>query len=325
MDVNETSNNAEIAARREARRRKILENSKSRLTRITGREHTDENDTKTSGMYSIGFRSDDILFEFDQFLGTESDSQPNEQAKTIYPDPEIERDVYVPHSTTPFPPELLRDVDGLGSIDDQRQFFELFNSLNQQQQQNQQSTGNAGINANTFAAFAQFGNSFDGNAAPNMFFANLNNSESPKVPDTPLQKFLNTKIHIALLAILTYLFILSTPFHWNVFLVFLGWEVAEIFILRQHESSSNGIVNVLFVLAGVSPTKMNVFLKWIQLLNKVLRDVALFMFVFIFMHICRAYWYGIDLVQLTESRDPNYNAMNIPATLDDDVFEHFDL
>lgn len=54
MDVNETSNNVDIAARREARRRKILENSKSRLTRITGREHGDENDRKASGMYSIG-------------------------------------------------------------------------------------------------------------------------------------------------------------------------------------------------------------------------------------------------------------------------------
>lgn len=52
MDVNETSNNDDIAARREARRRKILENSKSRLTRITGREHTDENDKKPNGMYS---------------------------------------------------------------------------------------------------------------------------------------------------------------------------------------------------------------------------------------------------------------------------------
>lgn len=57
MDVNETSNNDEIAARREARRKKILENSKNRLKRITGRDHTDENDKKTSGMctvYSIG-------------------------------------------------------------------------------------------------------------------------------------------------------------------------------------------------------------------------------------------------------------------------------
>lgn len=46
MDTNETSKADEVAAKREARRRKILENSKSRLSRITGREDTDadEND-----------------------------------------------------------------------------------------------------------------------------------------------------------------------------------------------------------------------------------------------------------------------------------------
>lgn len=54
MDANQTSNSDDIAARRDARRRKILENSKNRLTRITGRDHTDENDKKTSSMYSIG-------------------------------------------------------------------------------------------------------------------------------------------------------------------------------------------------------------------------------------------------------------------------------
>lgn len=53
MDSNQTSNNNDIAARRDARRRKILENSKIRLTRITGREHSDENDKKTNGMYVI--------------------------------------------------------------------------------------------------------------------------------------------------------------------------------------------------------------------------------------------------------------------------------
>lgn len=43
MDVN----TEDITARREARRRKILENSKSRLSRITGREDTNDDDIKT--------------------------------------------------------------------------------------------------------------------------------------------------------------------------------------------------------------------------------------------------------------------------------------
>lgn len=47
MESNEATNNDDIAAKREARRRRILENSKSRLTRITGRVHTDEDDDGT--------------------------------------------------------------------------------------------------------------------------------------------------------------------------------------------------------------------------------------------------------------------------------------
>lgn len=43
MDTNEETKNDDIAMKREARRRKILENSKSRLSRITGREPQDEN------------------------------------------------------------------------------------------------------------------------------------------------------------------------------------------------------------------------------------------------------------------------------------------
>lgn len=40
MDVNSD----DVVNRREARRRKILENSKSRISRITGREYKDEDD-----------------------------------------------------------------------------------------------------------------------------------------------------------------------------------------------------------------------------------------------------------------------------------------
>lgn len=51
MDKNEIPKNDDIAARREARRRKILENSKNRLSRITGREHGDENNQISGNIY----------------------------------------------------------------------------------------------------------------------------------------------------------------------------------------------------------------------------------------------------------------------------------
>lgn len=233
--------------------------------------------------------------------------------RMIYPDPEIERDVYVPQAQPAFPPELFGDVDGMGGFDDQKQFFELLNTLQHQ------TAGQTGANANSFAAFAQFG-SADGS---NPFFANINANDSPKVPETRLQMFLNTKIHIGLLAIFTYLFILYTPFHWNVFLVFLLWEIAEIFILGQHETNPNGFINLLLMLAGIA--KLNIALKWIQLLNKVLRDVALFMFFFVVCHVCRVYWTGLSLVPLVESNDQSHKILDTIDGSADDAFKHFDL
>lgn len=251
------------------------------------------------------------------FLSIFNVDNGHQDEQVIYPDPEIERDVYVPR-TSSFPPEIFADMDGTNSLDDQKQFFELINTLQQQQTNNDTS--------NSFAAFAQFGN-FDGSGGSNPFFANINTNESPKVPETRLQKFLNTKIHIGLLAVFTYLLIALSPFRWNAFLLFLLWEIAEIFMLRQHESNSNGIVNVLFMLAGVSPTKINIFLKWIQLLNKVLRDVALFMFFFVLSHVCRSYWTGLSLIPLVESNDQSQNIASIIPNGDnaDDVFEDFEL
>lgn len=240
--------------------------------------------------------------------------------QVIYPDPEMERDVYVPR-TLSFPPDI--DLNGLDSIDDQKQFFELLNTLKQHNMEQQTNTATT----NSFAAFAQFGNlDGSGGGGPNPFFANLNTNESPKVPETRLQKCLNTKIHIGLLSVFTYLLISFTPFRWNVFLIFLLWEIAEIFILRQHESNSNGIINVLFMLAGISPTKINIVLKWIQLMNKVLRDVALFIFFFVLSHVCRSYWTGCSLILLVENNDQSQNIPIIPNGEDvDDVFEQFEL
>lgn len=257
------------------------------------------------------------------FLTKEMDSENQPKDEVIYPDPEIERDVYIPQMASMPPVELFGDLTGMSGFDDQQQFIQILNNLQQQQ-----STGQGNVNANSFAAFAQFGN-FDGTAGSNPLFASMNTNESPKVPETRLQKFLNTKIHIGLLAIVTYLLISLTPLHWNIFLILLVWEITEIFILKQHETNSNGIINVLFMLAGISPTKVNIVLKWIQLLNKVLRDVALFMFFFVLSHLCRTYWNGLSLVPLIENNDQqSHKNVFVPSADDDivdDVFEHFDL
>lgn len=291
MENNEEIKNDDIAAKREARRQKILENSKSRLSRITGREHTDEDDVGSNEK--------------------NPGNQPTEQI--IYPDPEIERDVYIPQMAT-IPSEFFGDFNGINPLDDQQPFIQMLNNLRQQQ-----STGQGSANANSFAAFAQFG-SFDGSAGSNPF-ANINANESPKVPETRLQKFLNTKIHIALLAVITFF-----SFHWNIFLILLVWEITEIFILKQHETNSNGFINALFMIAGMSPNKFNIVLKWIQLLNKVLCDVALFMFFFVLSHLCRVYWNGLSLHPIIESNAQSHTNLHTSnARMEDDVFEDFDL
>lgn len=247
-------------------------------------------------------------------LDAEAEPKIELNKHVIYPDPEIERDVYVPR-TSIFPTELIGEIDEISAIDDRKQFFELLTNLQQQ---------NDGRSGPDFAAFAQFGNFDGGNSgSSNPFFANINAKESPKVPETRLQKYLSTKINIAVLAVLTYLLIVLAPFHWNVFLIFLGWEIAEIFIIRQHESNPNGMINMVFMLAGISSNKINIVLKWVQLLNKVLRDVALFMFFFVLCHVFYVYWSGDDLVTAIGTDEPNHKIFEDDST--DDVFAQFNL
>lgn len=51
----EPNKEEDIAAKREARRRRILENAKDRLTRITGRELNAEETQKINGTITYGF------------------------------------------------------------------------------------------------------------------------------------------------------------------------------------------------------------------------------------------------------------------------------
>lgn len=217
----------------------------------------------------------------------------------------------------PPPPTL----PGMNAFDDPQSLIDLMNSIRQEQENGQS-------NPNSFAAFAQFGNLNGGPGGANPLFANLNTDDTPKVPETRLQKFLKTKLHIGILSILTYLLITLTSLHCNVFLIFLIWEITEIFLLRQHENNPNGIVNILFMLAGTSPAKINILLKWIQLLNKVLRDVAIFIFFFVLIHICYMSWNGLSLTPAAKESilvNKIPEIINVYENNDEDVFEQFDL
>lgn len=262
----------------------------------------------------------------------QNDNQPTE----IYPDPEMERDVYVSHAPQ-LPAELFGAPGGgpMGTpFDEQQHFLNMLNSLN-----TQQSMGNGELPPGFGAAFGNgqlppnfadiFGGGggaqgefpgfagFPGLDGTNPLFANMSKENQTQVPDTPLKKFLKTKLHIALFGLLSYVIITLGDFKCSVFLIFLLWEIAEIFLLRQHETNQNPIINIVFMFLGISPTKINVLLKWVQLLNKVLRDVAIFLFVFVCSHVSYLLWHGMSFVPADDDRTIHTQTTMAADSVDD--------
>lgn len=169
---------------------------------------------------------------------------------------------------------------------DEQQLMEMLNSLQ---------SGEGGMPNGLFGAggpndFASFSSGFaaSGDMQNNPMFASFFGAQpqaQPKPPDSLPTKILKSKVHIAILAIFTYILIHAAPFSSNVFLLLLLWEVVEMFILKEYETSRSDLVSAACIMAGMSPTKVNIFLKWIQLINKVLRDIAIYLFFFILCHV----------------------------------------
>lgn len=277
-----------------------------------------------------------LIFSADSW-NTDAD-QANTHERIIYPDPEVERDVYV--EPTRFAMAAGQQTARGGQMGlEEEEFVQMLNSL-----RNAGPAGSSpGFGGNTagFAAFANFGNLNAGSGAggdlPNDpllagLFGGQGAQGAAAPPETGLWKFLNSKIHIALLSIFTYVLINTAPFSCNMFLLFLLWEIVEIFMLREHQSNANGLVNVVFMMAGVSPTKINVFIKWIQLVNKVLRDIAIFLFFFVLSHITYLTVVGRALVVVdgTEAkmtstiRQQPFDSMT-DSMLDDEFDDPFDV
>lgn len=223
---------SQVAARREARRKRILENSNNRLTKITGREHNEP-------------PAEDLKVQ---------------APDVIYPDPEDERDVYQQPEPSPFgpvgfPPGMTGAANG--------DIFSLLNTLSQAQP-------NGGM---------PFGSAADSPAAAA--------SRPPPVPETRLVKFLRTKIHIALLAVVVYLLFASGQQSWiggSVFVLLLGWETIEMLLLKTYEPQAS-FLDVVFLLGGISKRYSQFIIKMTQTINKVLKDVAFFVFFFVASHL----------------------------------------
>lgn len=193
---------------------------------------------------------------------TTTETSAVETEKIIYPDPGIERDVYecpAPAMSPYGEPNLFQNAE----------FMELLTRM--------QKTS-SGVPSGNILEHMKNDSFIFGEQQPYQM-------RPPVMPDTKMTKLLKSKLHIGLLAILTYSFI-NSGYSCNVFLIFLVWEMVEMFVLKQYENKSGGVMNILFLLSGVSPAKLNVFFKWIEIGKRVLRDVAIFLFFFVISHIC---------------------------------------
>lgn len=221
----------------------------------------------------------------------------------------------------------------MGIEDDE--LMQLLNSLRNPGSGASNFDGNAAAGFAAFTNLNSFGTANGDDISNDPLLAGLfgaQNAQNPTPPVTGLRKFLNSKLHIAILSILTYMLVNMAPFACNVFLIFLLWEIVEIFILRQHHTHPNGFVNVVIMMAGVSPSKINVFIKWIQLVNKVLRDIAIFLFFFVLSHIIYLSAIGRKLVAdetiagATDTTAKNYPFDGVAESMLDDEFDDpFDL
>lgn len=183
----------------------------------------------------------------------------------IYPDPEMERDVYeAPSSLADLNPET-QDI------------FELMRAMQ---------GGNQ-----PFAQSAQ--------PAP------------PPVPETPLSKLIRSKRVVALLAFVVYmLFVLNLQFLVGgaVFSSLVVWEIVQFFLstfVIKQPTQQGGLVNLLFVFGGVSPAKTQLILRIVGLFNKILRDIAIFMFTFVAIHL--AWSFLVNGESLTEILDKDFS------------------
>jgi hypothetical protein len=115
--------------------------------------------------------------------------------------------------------------------------------------------------------------------------------KAPPIPETPFSKFIRSQTPIVLLALFVYA-LFAANLEWlvggAVFSSLVVWEVFEFFVTTfviKQPQQQGGIINVLFAFGGVSQEKAQIILKLLGLTNKVLRDIAIFMFTFVLLHL----------------------------------------
>lgn len=191
------------------------------------------------------------------------------ESNGIYPDPELERDIYEGARVNPL---LLGNVNS----DQQQDVFELLKTF-------QQSNGQAPTPAT-----------------------------KPPV-ETAFSRFITSKIPIVIIAFAVYLlftFNFEGFLAGSVFSLFIIWEIFE-FIMTAFVMNTNTQQNqwiLIFAMSvGLSQRSVQILLKCLGLANKILRDVAIFLFTFVLIHL--TYNYYLMGESLNKILDKDFNNM----------------
>uniref|UniRef100_A0A182MB14 Calcium signal-modulating cyclophilin ligand n=1 Tax=Anopheles culicifacies TaxID=139723 RepID=A0A182MB14_9DIPT len=282
-----------LAARREARRKKILENSNNRLSKIVGQEIapsspksadsvTDESISTISGgnLSSNTFPADD-----------ETTSEPS---YGIYPDPMDERLEYISPQVEAllansginddsFLNAMTGGTAGFGGTNPNGDIFQLLNTLNQAQ--------------------ANGGGLFGGglaNATSSPRSSATNQPTSAAHNNSWYARALRSKVHLIVASIVAYLLFATGNESYiggNVFLLLLAWELIELLTIGTSEpANAQKLLGVVFMLGGIPMKTSQTIMKLMNTVNNVLKDVAFFMFFFVLTHLLwSTLWLGIEL------------------------------
>lgn len=133
----------------------------------------------------------------------------------------------------------------------------------------------------------------------------------PLKPSTTT-RILRSKIHFSLLAVLTYILIANDyMLTSNVFIMFLMWEMAEVFVIKRYETTKTSFLGILLLLGGIPSIHSTIIIKWLETANKILGDVAIFVFFFVVSHL---FWQRLIIGQtfdviLDNGLEDNYSTI----------------
>uniref|UniRef100_A0A182RCC0 Calcium signal-modulating cyclophilin ligand n=1 Tax=Anopheles funestus TaxID=62324 RepID=A0A182RCC0_ANOFN len=279
-----------LAARREARRKKILENSSNRLSKIVGQEISPPAPKLNDTEESITTTGDDN-FSNESFPA--DDETTSDSSYGVYPDPMDERLEYISPQVEAllansglnddsFLNAMTAGAAGFGGNSQNGDIFQLLNTLNQAQ-----------TNGGLFGAGL-------GNTTTSQRSSATSQPTSSARSNSWYARVFRSKIHLVVASIVAYLLFATGNESYigsNVFLPLLAWELIELLTFGTTEpASGQKLLGIVFMLGGVPMKTSQTIMKLMNTFNKVLKDVAFFMFFFVLAHLLwSTLWLDIDL------------------------------